>query len=48
MSGIAKAIVAGIATGGGGLAIVLGADPDIVAAILVVLNPLFVYLVPNE
>lgn len=45
--GALKALVAGIAIGGAGLAVVLGAAPELVAAVGVVLGPLFVYIVPN-
>ena len=47
LQGAAKAVVAGIAAGGAALAVVLGADPEVVAAVAAVLAPLFVYLTPN-
>jgi len=45
--GAAKALVAGVSVGGGALAIVLGADKELIAALWVVLTPLFVYVTPN-
>ncbi len=47
LSGAAKAVVAGLFAGAGGLAILLGADAEIVAAVEFILAPLAVYLVPN-
>jgi hypothetical protein len=46
--GAAKAVVAGIAIGGAGLAIVLGADKEIVGAVAIVLGPLLVYITKNK
>lgn len=45
--GAAKALVAGVATSGAALAVLLGVDPELAAAVTAVLGPLFVYLVPN-
>lgn len=47
LQGAAKAVVAGIAAGGAALAVLLGADPEVVAALAVVLGPLLVYITPN-
>ena len=46
--GALKAVVAGVFAGGAALAVVLGADPELTAAIFVVLTPLMVYLAPNS
>jgi hypothetical protein len=45
--GALKALVAGIATSGAALAVILGAPETLVLALWAVLTPLFVYLAPN-
>lgn len=45
--GALKALAAGVAAGGAALAVLLGADPELVAAVTVVVAPVLTYLTPN-